>query len=432
MLRFAWGSAFVLLVSCGGEATPDLGPPPDVGPPVDRGPIDLGTDDRGPVDQGPPPTLTLTAIAIDGTAFTDFAFVPGTGDELLVTEHGGSLSHYRLDGDAATLLGSIPVPDNLQMNDCGVHTVVFDPGWATNRFVFVGHCGPSFETRVTRLTWDGATYGDDVADTAAIIVDIAEPRSPFGWNHSIGSLRFDDDGMLLVPVGDKAVPPNGRDLFTPISAILRVEPSREAGVGGYAVPDDNPFVGTAGAAPEIFVTGARYPWRMARGATGRLWFGDVGEGRAEEVNLVPEAGGADFGWDACEGPCPEPTDGLSDPLTSWGRANDHPYVLDDPDTELTFRRSVWVGDGRAPGQPDVYGGRLDDEIFFGDVCTGWVRGATANEAGDALAEDRFVFHLPYVVRWTFGPDGHAYALTFGSCDSAGQFEPPSLSRVDLQ
>src|SRR5262249_34429194 len=68
----------------------------------------------------------------------------------------------------------------------------------------------------------------------------------------------------------------------------------------YAIPPDNPFVGTAGA-DEIFALGLRNPWRDSfdRGL-GTFFIADVGQGMWEEVDIG--ANGANYGWRTFEGP----------------------------------------------------------------------------------------------------------------------------------
>jgi glucose/arabinose dehydrogenase len=72
----------------------------------------------------------------------------------------------------------------------------------------------------------------------------------------------------------------------------------------YLVPPDNPFVGRAGAAPEIYSYGLRNPYRFAFDrANGDLVLGDVGQGTQEEVDWTTLRGarGANFGWPCREG-----------------------------------------------------------------------------------------------------------------------------------
>jgi hypothetical protein len=73
---------------------------------------------------------------------------------------------------------------------------------------------------------------------------------------------------------------------------------------GYAIPPDNPFVGTPGARGEVYVYGLRNPWRWSFDpGTGGMFIGDVGAGRREEVTFLPGAAsrGANLGWNCREG-----------------------------------------------------------------------------------------------------------------------------------
>ena len=77
----------------------------------------------------------------------------------------------------------------------------------------------------------------------------------------------------------------------------------QAGVS-YQVPADNPFVGQAGAAPEVYALGLRNPFRFSFDRqTGDLLIGDVGGGLREEIDWIGSAAarGANFGWACREG-----------------------------------------------------------------------------------------------------------------------------------
>jgi glucose/arabinose dehydrogenase len=79
--------------------------------------------------------------------------------------------------------------------------------------------------------------------------------------------------------------------------------SGQAGVS-YQVPPDNPFVSQPGAAPEVFASGLRNPYRFTFDRlTGDLLIGDVGGGLREEVDWIGPyaARGANFGWPCGEG-----------------------------------------------------------------------------------------------------------------------------------
>ena len=64
--------------------------------------------------------------------------------------------------------------------------------------------------------------------------------------------------------------------------LLPANAFAQAGVS-YQVPSDNPFVGQAGAAPEVYALGLRNPYRYSFDSqTGDLLIGDVGGSQREE------------------------------------------------------------------------------------------------------------------------------------------------------
>lgn len=410
MRRFLCVTALALAVAgCDGDPVdPDAGPLPDGAPP----PEVVGLD--------------FVDVSIDGDYFTDVAWLPGRPDEVLIASHPGQILHYRIEDDAAVRLGTIEI-EVAMLNDCGLLAIAADPGWAENGFIYAGHCiGDDYATRITRLTFDGSSY--DVAGTAAVTLEVSETRGPFPFNHNVSNILFEDDGTMVVGVGDKsAVDQVGQDPTSLPSTIMRIVPNRDPGGSGYEPAPGNPFTDPAEGAPEVWAYGFRYPWRIVRDPRGWYYVGDVGEGGFEEVNVVLEAG-TNFGWPICQGFCDPPMAGLVDPITAWPHNDDHPYVVEDPETLPGPNRAVWVAPMRPTEAEDPFRGLLDDSVLFGDVCTGWVRGATIDDDG-AMVDDRLLAHLPYVTSWTWSPDGTGYVTTFGSCNSLEEIEPARLLRV---
>lgn len=127
-------------------------------------------------------------------------------------------------------------------------------------------------------------------------------RQPYS-NHNGGQLAFGPDGYLYIGLGDGGSggdpEGNSQNLDTFLGKLLRIDVSG----GGYQVPSDNPFVGIAGARPEIWAYGLRNPWRFGFDrATGDLYIADVGQHAFEEVNVQPaaSAGGENYGWNTME------------------------------------------------------------------------------------------------------------------------------------
>ena len=92
-----------------------------------------------------------------------------------------------------------------------------------------------------------------------------------------------------------------------LGSILRIDVDNYSADTAYSIPPDNPFVNESNSKPEIYAYGLRNPWRCSvdRGdritgeGRGRVFCGDVGQNRFEEVDII-ESGG-NYGWRAYEG-----------------------------------------------------------------------------------------------------------------------------------
>ena len=136
---------------------------------------------------------------------------------------------------------------------------------------------------------------------------------PFA-NHNGGHLAFGPDGFLYIGLGDGGSGDDpGHRAQNPaelLGKMLRIDVSvPDTHPSGYQVP---PAIRSSSGAPvaarpEIWAFGLRNPWRYtfddpARGGTGALVIGDVGQNRCEEVDYEPASrGGRNYGWRNREG-----------------------------------------------------------------------------------------------------------------------------------
>ena len=133
----------------------------------------------------------------------------------------------------------------------------------------------------------------------------------FAANHNVGTIAFNpvadegtaDHGLLYICFGDggrRDDPYNhGQQLRTPLGAIARIDPLDTGGGRAYGIPADNPFVGRAEVATEIWAYGLRHPQQFSWDAHGRMFLTDIGQDQIEEVNIG--ASGANYGWRRREG-----------------------------------------------------------------------------------------------------------------------------------
>lgn len=384
-----------------------------------------GGDDDTP--SGPTPTwmefqpLTLP----EGTLPLVSALpVPGTEDEMVLLEILGVVRHVRIEGDNVTELGSFEI----SLEDrCSLLSGAFDPDWETNRFLYIGLCANDTGSEIVRYTFDPPSYDTVVASEQRIYL-VDEPMATRPW-HQVGSIGFFEDGSMWALFGEQLRSANAQDTTNDLGKILRIVPSRDPATGGATPHEGNPFFGDDTNSPNIWAWGVRSPFRGALDAEDRLWVGDVGENTWEEINIV-DGPAANLGWPTYEGRCTGLDCGsFVQPLVYWSHTDDHPFVLEDEETEITTKRLAYVGLQYQPRTTDRYEGRLEGRMIYGDMCAGWVRSVRADSTTTPL-EDRLDGHRPYISQWVQGADDHLYVTTLGECENPmNAVEPPGLWRV---
>jgi glucose/arabinose dehydrogenase len=221
----------------------------------------------------------------------------------------------------------------------GLLGLAFAPDYALSRRLYINFTNVAGDTVVVRFTRSSNPL---VADSASRFdLQLDRPRKfvsqPFS-NHNGGHLAFGPDGYLYIGLGDggsgndpdhRAQNPNEL-----LGKMLRIDVNvPDSDTFGYRIPPDNPFRGVA--RDEIWAFGLRNPWRytfddIARGGTGALVIGDVGQNNREEIDYEPpRAGGRNYGWRNREGtrvnvtsrPLFSPPRDPTDPIFEYGRGD---------------------------------------------------------------------------------------------------------------
>lgn len=184
----------------------------------------------------------------------------------------------------------------------GLLGLAFHPQYATNGFLFVNYTDRTGDTVVARFRVDSDPNLVQPSSERVILTQ----DQPFA-NHNGGDLAFGPrDGLLYVALGDGGSGCDPTDYAqnrrSRLGKILRIDVDQEL---PFTVPPDNPFVGDAGALPEIWALGLRNPWRIAfdRQPPHDLFIADVGQALWEEVSVQAgeSTGGENYGWDCFEG-----------------------------------------------------------------------------------------------------------------------------------
>jgi len=208
----------------------------------------------------------------------------------------------------------------------GLLGLAFHPEFSSNGYFYLDYTADNpLRTVVARYNVPQSNPDQADKNSEHILLEVLQPFS----NHNGGQLAFGPDGYLYIALGDGggAGDPqdNAQDRSNLLGKILRIDVETTTGDLRYSIPPDNPFAGnTDGYREEIFVYGLRNPWRFSfDSVTGRLWAADVGQNRAEEVDIIES--GKNYGWNIMEGNlCYDPAEGcnqtgLQPPIWTYGR-----------------------------------------------------------------------------------------------------------------
>lgn len=413
-----------LLAACAGS--PETTNPDPSGLPPATGP---STTARR--DPGPGPTSISAVVRLEPVVPTGLdqptAMVPRPShSELWVTEQGGNVRRVRIGRPAQDAVPA-PTPDPSRTSRADGLVYDLDPqpvlslGGLTKaggergllgiafssdgRFVYLQHTDAQGDVVVAEYR----VPADDTApvDPATRRVLLTIPHRQYA-NHNGGQLELGRDGYLYVGVGDGGgsgdPDGNGQNTGVLLGKILRIDPQSRTGQLAYGIPAGNPFA-KGGGAPEIFLYGARNPWRFSFDrANGDLWVADVGQDRIEEIDWLPAsfgAGvGANLGWSWREGdqafkPGTPPT-GMVEPLLTYPHSGGACSVTGG----YVYRGSA------IPALQGVY--------VYGDYCVGQIRGLLARNG--VVVDDRSLDATvagKQLTSFGQGADGELFVLSGG-------------------
>ncbi|HEX5229091.1 MAG TPA: PQQ-dependent sugar dehydrogenase [Bryobacteraceae bacterium] len=280
-----------------------------------------------------------------------------------------------------------------------LHFIAVHPKFAQNHLVYVSYPKRDGE-RFTLAVARGRLSGSKLTDVEEIFVADAWET---GGNLA-GRVLVTPDSMLYVTVGDRdRICCNGTDdnslrikaqaLDNHVGKTLRL---RDDGT----VPPDNPFVGRAGAKPEIFTYGHRNGYGLAvNPETNELWQAEIGPMGGDEVNILLP--GHNYGW----------------PLVSTGRNYTGTLVSDLPWSRpgMDNPRIHWVP-SISPSSIMFYTGdkfpKWKNNLFIGSLTEQKLIRMAFHQKSQAELREGLLVPLEYRIRDVVqSPDGYVYVAT---------------------
>jgi glucose/arabinose dehydrogenase len=251
------------------------------------------------VAQNPPPGFTYETL-VDGPlqSATAMAFLPD--GRLLLTERAtGNIRVFRDGQLLPTPWATVAIQNGGSYSEQGLLGIAVDPGFLTNRYVYIYYSAPSgTENRIGRLQDNNGT------GTGLTVLTPANAIASQLY-HNGGPMVFGPDGMLYVATGDAMSGAEAQDLTAWAGKVLRFQPPN------LTIPANNPFPGSP-----VFSYGHRNQFGLCvHPITGRVYQTENGNAMRDEVNLL--VAGGNYGWPIVEGPEPTPNSAYVDPLATW-------------------------------------------------------------------------------------------------------------------
>ncbi len=327
------------------------------------------------------------------------AFLPE--GRFLVTERPGRMRIVEADGKLSKPLEG--VPEVVAAGQGGLLDVIVDADFAANRTLYFCYSEPAAVGNANSTALARATLSADGArlDNVKVIFSQKPKFSStlhFGCRIVESRTAGKADGKLFLTLGDRySRAEDAQKLDNHHGKIVRVNKDG-------SVPADNPFVGRAGALPEIW----GYGHRNAQGATlapdGALWMNEHGAQGGDEINLPKP--GVNHGW----------------PVITYGENYGGGKIGDGITAKEGMAQPLhyWVPSIAPSGMAFVtserYGKAWQGNLMVGSLKFGYLNRMelAAPYAGKVVRESKLISSEGRIRDVRQGPDGLLYVLTDSS------------------
>ena len=389
--------------------------------------------------------------------------------KVLFIERHGKVKLYDPAKKATKVIGELKVQLEGNYED-GLLGLELDPGFDKNNFIYL-YYSPLGGKPVQKLSRFKLLKDSLVMSSEKLVLEVPVQRET--CCHSAGNVYFGPDGNLYLSTGDNTSSKES-DGYTPIDErpgrapfdaqkssgnthdlrgkILRITVKED---GTYTIPEGNLFPkdGSKGR-PEIYVMGARNPYRITVDKRGFVYWGDVGPDGGADSEIGPRSHDewnqarkpGFFGWpyfvgdnkayanfdfkDSIVGPLFDPAHPMNESPNNYGSKELppaqsamiwYPYNLSSEFPMLgtgsrsamagPFYYSADYGDSKVK-LPQYY----NDKLFIFEWARNFIKVVSFTENGDMTKIESFLpgFDFWHPIDVKFGKDGAMYVLQYGS------------------
>jgi glucose/arabinose dehydrogenase len=326
-----------------------------------------------------------------------FNFLPD--GRMIAAERPGHIRLIGKDGKVSEVEG---LPANLWARGQGLFEVRPDRAFAQNRTLYLTYTVLPDGANPEALPRSPGVLVVARAKLSADDKRIEDVKVLLNAEGTLGRVLQAPDGTLLVTssipagLGINSVDwPQPQALDSNMGKILRINTDG-------TIPKDNPFVGRAGAHPEIYALGFRDVQGIAiNPRTGKLWTSEHGPRGGDEINAVDK--GKNYGF----------------PVIGYGHEYNGKPINSDKTAQAGMEQPVyfWTPD-IAPAGIAFYTGKLFP-AWQGDLFVAELVGRTlvrlVLNGERVVSEERLLTDLNARIRGVNeGPDGALYVLTDGN------------------
>ena len=209
------------------------------------------------------------------------AFLPD--GSMLVTEKSGDLIHFK-DGKKTKVIN---VPQVYSRGQGGLLDIALHPDYKNNGWIYITYSSTEGEGDGGNTAIIRAKLKDNALVDNELLYK-ATPNTTKG-QHFGSRIAFDNEAYLYFSAGERGERDvNPQDITRDNGKIYRLYDDGR-------IPEDNPFVGVAGAKTAIFSYGHRNPQGLVKNPyTGEIWDHEHGPRGGDELNIIKK--GANYGW----------------------------------------------------------------------------------------------------------------------------------------